>query len=285
MNESLREATSHGTREFPFAYYYMQNIRPGFTVSLHWHEEIEVLYMESGTLYLTINDTAYTGKAGDIFLVNPREIHGMTAHDPDTLYHAFVFPLRFVSFQSRNTGSNSFLLPLSEGKLLLHNRLSDAGHKKEAAEIIRQLLTLETQKPTGYQLGIQIFCARLLYSLYTWENYSLQKLSPFHEEMAVKREILTFLQNNYAEKISLHELADTFHMSEKYFSRYFKKNFQMTLTDYVNNLRLENAAKLLADTTLSVTEVALQSGFNNVSYFIRSFKTAYGCPPLQYRKG
>lgn len=284
MNRALKETVSHGTKEFPFAYYYMHNIRSGFNVSLHWHDEIEILFIESGILYLTINSTPYIGRAGDIFLVNPREIHGMNAQDTSTLYHAFVFPLHFLTFQSRNTDSNSFFLPLSEGKLLLHNAIQDSALKKEGGQIIQHILTLNEKKTSGYQLGIQIYCAQLLYSIYAAGCYHLQKFSPFSEEMAIKREILAFLQNNYAEKISLHELAAAFHMSEKYFSRYFKKNFQMTLTDYVNSLRLENAAGLLVNTDLSITEIALESGFHNISYFIRTFKAAYGCSPLHYRR-
>lgn len=282
MIEALRESVSHGTKEFPFAYYCMDNIRPGFNVSLHWHDEIEILYIESGRLSLSINETSFTGIPGDIFLVNPREIHGMTSDDRTLLYHALLFPLRFATFQSRNTGSNELYLPLSEGRLLLHNRIPESA-KKETERAVRQILALQKTKSPGCQLGIQIFCAQILYVLYA--NGCCRKLSPAGTELDIKREILKYLQDNFAGKISLKELADTFHMSEKYFSLYFKKNFNMTLTDYLNSLRLENAAKLLSETGLSVTEAAMQSGFNNVSYFIRMFQKSYGCSPLHYRKG
>ncbi len=283
MNEALKESVSHGTKEFPFAYYVMENIRPGFNVPLHWHDEIEILYIESGCLTLSINQIAYTGKPGDIFLVNPREIHGMLTDDCTVRYHALLFPLSFLIFQSRNTGSNDFYLPLLEGRLLLCNHIDKETIHKETAQTIRRVLSLQKTKPSGYQLGIQICCAQLLYLLYA--EGCCNRLSPADGELDMKREILTYLQNNYAGKISLRELADAFHMSEKYFSRYFKKNFQTSLTDYLNSLRLENAARLLSETDLSITEIALQSGFNNVSYFIRTFKNAFGCPPLRYRRG
>lgn len=282
MNDSLRESVSHGTRDFPFACYIMEHLKPGFNVPLHWHDEIEILYIETGCLKLIINQTSYTGLPGNIFLVNPREIHGMTTEDRTMRYHALVFPLRFITFQTHNACANDFFLPLSQGLLLLHNRITEDTLHLATEQLIRRVLTLQKEKPAGYQLAIQLACAQLLYNLYADGAY--KELAPLSGEPAVKREILACLQERYTENLSLKELAGIFHMSEKYFSRYFKKNFQMTLTDYLNSLRLENAARLLSDTTLSVTEVAFQSGFNNVSYFIRTFKAAFGCSPLRYRK-
>lgn len=279
MNTVPREAVSHGTKEFPFAYYRMEHVRPTLLVPLHWHEEIEVLYIERGKLSLTIGDSSYEGQAGDVFWVNPGEIHGMSSDDNSLRYHAFVFPLRFASFQVR--AGKELYLPLSEGRLLLSRRIPERI-KKEAVRIVRRLLLLYTDKTPGFAFGMQICCAQLLYTLYTDGCY--EKLPPADSVLAMKREILKYLQDNFTEKLSLRELADTFHLSEKYFSRYFKKNFRMTLTDYVNSLRLENAARLLADTDLSVTEAAMQSGFNNVSYFIRCFEKSYGCSPLRYRR-
>lgn len=69
----------------------------------------------------------------------------------------------------------------------------------------------------------------------------------------------------------------------KYISRYFKEHFHITLSQYVNHLRLEHARQLLEESAASVTEVAMCSGYQNVSYFIRSFKKMYGVSPLKYR--
>lgn len=80
------------------------------------------------------------------------------------------------------------------------------------------------------------------------------------------------------------EFGNQFHLSEKYISHYFKEHFHITLSQYINHLRLEHARKLLQETTFSITEIAMQSGYENVSYFIRSFKKVYGMSPLKYRK-
>ena len=90
----------------------------------------------------------------------------------------------------------------------------------------------------------------------------------------MQREILTYLQYNYTEPLRLETLAEQFHLSEKYLSRYFKQHFHL----------LTHACHLLESTSLPVTEVALQSGFPNVSHFIRCFHRTYQISPLQYRK-
>lgn len=75
----------------------------------------------------------------------------------------------------------------------------------------------------------------------------------------------------------------TFPYVRKYISRYFREHFQLTLSQYITYLRLSHAKHLLETTSLSITETALQSGFPNVSYFIRTFKNTFHVPPLQYR--
>lgn len=100
----------------------------------------------------------------------------------------------------------------------------------------------------------------------------------------IEKEMISYIQQNYTEKIYLKEFGAQFHLSEKYISRYFKEHFHITLSQYVNHLRLEHARQLLQETALPITEVAMQSGYQNVSYFIRSFKKTYEMSPLKYRK-
>ena len=91
----------------------------------------------------------------------------------------------------------------------------------------------------------------------------------------VEKEMVPYIQQNYMGKILLREFGEQFHLSEKYISRYFKEHFHITLSQYVTYLRLEHAKQMLQETDISVTEVAMQSGYQNISYFIRSFKNAW----------
>ncbi len=94
--------------------------------------------------------------------------------------------------------------------------------------------------------------------------------------------ILQFL-SEYHTGITLSDLCRHFGRSRSYISHMFKRESGMSLRAYCNNLKLEDAGKLLLDTTLSVTEIALDTGFNDVSYFIALFRKKFGISPLQYR--
>ena len=104
------------------------------------------------------------------------------------------------------------------------------------------------------------------------------------ENTDIQKEILLFIQEHYTERLLLEDLAAHFHLSEKYMSHYFVEHFRIPFSNYVLHLRLVHARQLLETTEEAITEIALRTGFTNVSYFIRAFKEAYGMPPYRYRK-
>ena len=95
--------------------------------------------------------------------------------------------------------------------------------------------------------------------------------------------VLQFIQDHYQKGITVQELADLCHFSEYHFMRFFKRHMNMTSIEYLNQYRLEMASRQLAETNLSVTSIALESGFNNISYFNRVFKRKFGVTPMEYR--
>lgn len=93
-----------------------------------------------------------------------------------------------------------------------------------------------------------------------------------------------YLMNNYKEEINLEKLADLVSLAEGSLCRFFKQNVGITLFEYLNKIKVEFACKLLMDPDLSVFEVCLDSGFNNLSHFNKQFRKITGVPPLEYRK-
>ena len=109
---------------------------------------------------------------------------------------------------------------------------------------------------------------------------------PIQKAPAVsKKDLLSYIQQNLPFSYSLHShLADiSSPYVRKIYSRYFREHFQLTLSQYITYLRLSHAKHLLETTSLSITETALQSGFPNVSYFIRTFKNTFHVPASAYR--
>lgn len=281
MNPKLKEAAVHGSKEYPFAVYDLQKIGLSFHVSLHWHEELEIVYVYEGPLYLTIDNQDYIGKKGDIFIVNSKEIHKMHVQDNNVRYGTLLFPLNSLLFQETDESTRKYLQPLYTGDVMFYHTLEDAELTEKLFSIIMEIVRLNKQKVPAYRFGTKALLLQILFLLFN--NHMEISNRKSHKNSTLNRDIISYIGERYTTNLTLMEIADKFHMSYKYFSRYFKNTFNTTLSDYIMKLRLERAELLLSSTELSVTEISLQTGFNNISFFIRSFKKAYGMTPLQYR--
>ena len=168
------------------------------------------------------------------------------------------------------------------------------GYCKETAEAAAKALNIDAAGvlvgSTGV-IGMQLPMQKLVDGIQVLAGKKAEGLQSGHDAAlaimttdTVEKEMVSYIQQNFTGKISLREFGEQFHLSEKYISRYFKEHFHITLSQYVTYLRLEHAKQLLQDTDFPVTDVAMQSGYQNVSYFIRSFQKAYAVSPLKYRK-
>ena len=174
------------------------------------------------------------------------------------------------------------LEPLDSGRLMISPSVKDT-----IKELCEQLIEIYEAKKSERELNIttQIKTKIIIlqFILEMWEKGFIVENNTSGRNI-VEKEMVSYIQQNFTGKISLREFGEQFHLSEKYISRYFKEHFHITLSQYVAYLRLEYAKQLLQDTDISVTEVAMRSGYQNISYFIRSFKKTYGVSPLKYRK-
>ena len=98
------------------------------------------------------------------------------------------------------------------------------------------------------------------------------------------KQVLEFIEKNYANPITLQELSASVSMSPKYFCKFFSEMTHQTPVDYLNRQRIEEACFQLAATDDSITEIAYRNGFNDLSYFIRTFKKYKGMTPGKYRR-
>lgn len=95
--------------------------------------------------------------------------------------------------------------------------------------------------------------------------------------------ILVYLRRNYAAKITLEDLAALCHCSKSYISHIFKKHSGLSVRAYINQIRLSEAKRLLADTALSIKEISDMVGFSDPNYFSNTFRAAFSASPKQYR--
>ena len=111
-----------------------------------------------------------------------------------------------------------------------------------------------------------------------------EKTQNFQNAYAKLLPAMTYMEAHYKENIPLATLAKEAHMSTNYFSSFFSQTMNITVSEYLIQMRLKNACTLLLTTDKSILSVALESGFDNISYFNRVFRKAFGISPGTYRK-
>ena len=282
MYFELKENKPHGTKDDPFSTYHIQNGGQSFQIPVHWHDEFEIIYVKSGFLTVNISGENYIGKPGDAFVVSPGNLHFMGSQTGTVDYFTFLFPLKYIAFRTDDMLDDKLIEPLNSGHLMISPEIKDTV--KEQCEQLARVYAAEIDesesKITG-QIRKKIILLQFIHEL--WKKGFIVENDTTGRN-TVEKEMVSYIQQNYTGKILLREFGEQFHLSEKYISRYFKEHFHITLSQYVTYLRLEHAKQMLQETDISVTEVAMQSGYQNISYFIRSFKKTYGVSPLKYRK-
>lgn len=290
MVTELKENRRHGTKRYPFDQYYMTDIHHAFQFPVHWHDEVEIIYVERGKLHVCVGQLDEYGEEGDVFFVNPRELHFMSSPDGEVDYYTLLFPIEFISFQTMDDLELDLLAPIRSNRLILPPKLQRVDLASEIRPLIREIIRINQNlhdmeegeiKLSRQHMQTRILLIQILQHLYDAEAFEKSKINRNSE---MQKKMLEYIQERFAEKITLSMLAEEFHLSEKYVSRYFVEHFHLSFSSYVGHLRVTHAKMLLDTTDLTVTEIALRCGYTNISYFIRSFKKAYYISPLQYRK-
>ena len=206
----------------------------------------------------------------------------MSAPDTPVDYFTFIFPLEFISFQTKDALEDEVFFPLRNHTRGFRPEVADWNLRGQLIPILDELAEENGKNGTHRQIQVRIRLLQMMDLLVEYDQ--LEELTR-NASGELEKEILLYIQDNYHEHIGLAELSKHFHLSGKYMSRLFCNRFHMTLTQYVNYVRLRYARHLLESTDLPVTEVAMKSGYQNVSYFIRKFSETVGAPPLRYRNG
>ena len=161
--------------------------------------------------------------------------------------------------------------------------ISPEDHKQVLLHI-REIIKLYHTLPTCALLSIKLHILHMI-ELFFQADYLLENtLSPKGKDSLNKlKQVIEYIQMNYAEWIPLQILSEICFMSPNYFCHYFKQEIGKTPISFINEYRIEKACEMLSESELPISEIALSVGFDNFSYFIRKFREYKGVTPKQYR--
>ncbi|OGF44617.1 MAG: hypothetical protein A2452_07230 [Candidatus Firestonebacteria bacterium RIFOXYC2_FULL_39_67] len=266
-------------KAFPF--YIARNKIAGF--AKHTHEHFEFFYVVSGTSKHILEKKEETLRAGNIILMTPEVAHAFENSSPDFMICNCIFlPSLLETHKNLLADIKGFLeLFYVETEKEGFKTVSLTGRADVKVRVILEDMLFEYEKkPEGYRTAIKVMLADLLVTV--TRAYSKGKKGKRGRKLA---EALFYIDTNYLRSLDLAQIAEKkAGVTKEYFCDIFKRITGKTFTEYVNSLRVEHAVRLLLSTSMKASEIALESGFNDISYFNRVFKEQKGISPQALRK-
>lgn len=283
----LKENRIHGDILFPLNAYYME-ISPGSPVlDCHWHEELEFLMVTSGKAVFQIDTSYYNVHAGEGIFVNSGELHaGYPLEDSACAYKAIVFNAALLHSGSFDLIHSKYIDPIIRNHFSFKRHITGADEWEcELLKRLSKAVDHVFDKAPAYELLVKselygMFSLLVINS--TPAQATADNNTGYYRSEKLKS-ALKYIQDNFSQKVSTMDISAYLNMSEGHFCRLFKQYFKRTPVEYLNYYRISRAVRLLEDTDIKVLEVAMEVGFDNLSYFISTFKHYMNTTPLKYR--
>jgi AraC-like DNA-binding protein len=255
--------------------------------SWHYHNNFEISFITEGSGKRIVGDSIEDFQPGDLVFIGPNLPHVWIAEKETRTASNRTLEMVFLQFTSSVLSTQLLSLPeFSFVKKALD--LSEKGIQivgqtlNEVSEIMLQLPYLKNfDRVLNFFKMMDIIGKSKSNIHLASKNYLKLRFTTGNKRIAT---IHDYLMNNYQGDVNLKRLAALVNMAEGSLCRYFKMNMGITLFEYLNQIKIEFACKLLMDRDLSITEVCYDSGFNNISHFNQQFKKINGVPPSEYRK-
>lgn len=259
---------------------YLMQHKPHTMPSMHVHTHYELFYLMGGERTYFLNDRTFSLKGGDIILIPPDVLHKTVSHGSS------FYERTLISFEGSFIEDLVKIHPALDPKEIFKTELLQVkAEDKTLIEmlIFKMLQEQDSDKETS-QIQLQLLLAELLLILKDMQSGILALPVSYPNEMHEKiSEIIQYINSHYMDPLSLELIEERFYMSRYHFCRNFKAITGMTFTEYLNVIRVQEAQKLLRNTSLPVHEIALKSGFETQSHFSRVFKSQSQMTALRYR--
>lgn len=246
----------------------------GKLVEKHWHNSLEILIPIYGKLELWINGISEIISAGNAYIINSKDVHAISAVKNEKVYKGYALQIdyEYLKICCSKIDTKRFEQP-------------DEKINKKIMRILIEIIRFYDNTGEYNDLRIRSYCQMLVYILLN--NLAIDKKNCFKvrdskcKDRIVK--IIKYIENNYQDDLSLSIIAKQFDISEGYLAKIFKENLNLTVKEYLNQIRLQHAKEDLVDTDYPLIDIAYKNGFPNIKSFNKIFKGLNQISPKMYR--
>ena len=237
-----------------------------YAFGAHWHEHIEIHCIFEGKAVLRCGEEVVRLEAGDCAVVNGNELHaGLKG---ECSYGCLIIPPEIF-------GDNHVLFEHSIRDERLYLMLADIFEEYKSFDSVRALSIM----------GNAYLVISYLINNYSRENLSELGHRRYFEKLEKVNKAIRYIEDHFTDEVSTGELAEMVHLSEGHFCHLFKEVTGRSAKEYMLQLRINKAKKLIESSSNTITDICYSCGFSDPNYFARVFKKKLGCSPSAYKQG
>ncbi len=283
-DENMMETIQHGSKEYPFHFYYDNlELFDFHCIEWHWHTEFEFVYVETGTVYFGISDKQFALSEGQGVFINSKILHRYFSQGKAIVPNFVLMPY-FIAAQD-SLIYQKYVLPIMASPMDYQIFSSDIPWQAQALSLMREMMAAQ-EKASDVELVSSYLIQKIWHILY--QNTDVEHMGKKENYSASSQArlqlMMQYIHQKFAYNISLSDIADQAKVSKSTALNLFQRYLGISPVTYLVNYRLQEAAKLLASTEKKVTVISKDTGFDSVDYFCKAFKKYYKLTPTEYRK-
>ena len=286
IDHQLREYIPHNAIEFPVTYFHDELVTlPDWAGPLHWHPDFEIATAECGVLDYQVGGKHIILEAGDSIFVNGNMLHGvkqLSGDVPDPMPN-IIFSGALIASEA-STIYQKYIQPIAQSDSLpfVVFRHSDSYHS-EINYLIKDTYKQMHEKKACYELAVQRNISYIFdFISRNWGDLPKIEATRIQIKNQIRlQKMLTYIYENYAEPVTLEDIAKVAEISRSEAGRCFHTYMGCSPVDALIQYRLQMAHRLLSERTQTLQQISYACGFNSVNYFSRQFKKRYGYAPSQ----
>lgn len=283
-DENMMETIQHGSKEYPFHFYYDNlELFDFHCIEWHWHTEFEFVYVETGTVYFGISDKQFALSEGQGVFINSKILHRYFSQG-NAIVPNFVLMPYFIAAQD-SLIYQKYVLPIMASPMDYQIFSQYIPWQAQALSLMREMMAAQ-ENASDVELVNSYLIQKIWHILY--QNTDVEHMGKKENYSASSQArlqlMMQYIHQKFAYNISLSDIADQAKVSKSTALNLFQRYLGISPVTYLVNYRLQEAAKLLASTEKKVTVISKDTGFDSVDYFCKAFKKYYKLTPTEYRK-